>query len=118
MINLFDKNQNHFNNIKSNIDQIQANSFSDKTIYQTDGNQLFRRKKNSAADRNIIKHKFSELIDKARAFSTDILKRNKTTYGKKRILKNSSKSIDIDIHNINSRIKKQSLFQRNILLST
>ena len=40
MINLFDKNQNHFNNIKSNIDQIKANSFSNKIVYHKDGNKL------------------------------------------------------------------------------
>jgi hypothetical protein len=108
ILNSLENRLHHFKNIQSNINQINSMSFSNKIVYNKDGKKIFRKRKNSAIDRKIIKHKSDGLIDIMRTFSTDILKRNKShaenNKKSKKDLKNSSKSIESNL--IDSQIKK------------
>ena len=109
ILNPLENSLHHFKNIQSNSSQTNSMSFSNKIVYNKDGNKIFRKKKNSVVDRKFIKHKFNGLFDIVRTLSTDILKRNKTyteNNGKsKKVLKRSSKSIDLNL--IDSQIKKR-----------
>ena len=116
-LNPLDNNRlQDFKKTQLNSSEINSMSFSNKIVYNKDRNKIFRKKKNSTTDRNIIKNKFNGLIDKVRRLSKDVLKRNKTyienNEKSKKNLKMSSKSIDLNLKD--SQIKKRnSLFHND-----
>jgi hypothetical protein len=107
LINRLENRPHHFKKTQSNSSEMDSMSFSSKKV--------FRKKKNSVLDRNIIKNKFNGLIDRFRTLSTDILKRNKTyvenNEKSKKIIKMSSKSIDLNLKD--SQIKKRNSLHYN-----